>query len=225
MGTIALTSISSGDAINAEPLHNNFTTIKNEMNGGLDADNLEAGAVTTTKIADGAVTTVKVADAAVTAVKLATDSVATAKIVDGAVTAAKLAAGAASITGATSTGSGSGNSATYANRGPTVVGTWAAGAKLLIIFSGYTTVNNDTGDTVYVRLYDQTAAAQIGTSEAQGSLFADNKTGRFPTALCSLYTVPAGGGSRTIGIQAKNTDAAGPDGHSVAGELIVILLG
>jgi len=59
MATITVSLPSDGDTIDVADYNTPINTIVNEINGGIDSDNLENGAVTTAKIVDGAVTTAK----------------------------------------------------------------------------------------------------------------------------------------------------------------------
>ena len=106
MGTISrgtksgtgTTDFGTGTTILAAEMNTDLNAVFNAVNGNLDADNLAANAVTTTKITDLSVTAAKLAANAVTTAKILDDAVTTAKLVDEAVTNAKTAAGAAVTT-------------------------------------------------------------------------------------------------------------------------------
>jgi hypothetical protein len=60
MPTISLTLPTAGTEITAGLHSSNYSELQTLLNGGLDADNLEDGAVTTAKLAAGAVTSAKI---------------------------------------------------------------------------------------------------------------------------------------------------------------------
>ena len=117
MALVTLSTFTAGTAALASAVNANFDAIKTAVNGGLDAANLAALAVTEGKLADLAVATGKIANLAVTEGKIGaaavtdakifavaaakiTGTVATAQIADAAVTDVKIASGvdAAKIT-------------------------------------------------------------------------------------------------------------------------------
>lgn len=59
MATITVSLPSDGDTIDAADYNTPITTIVDEINGGIDADNLASNAVTTAKITDANVTNAK----------------------------------------------------------------------------------------------------------------------------------------------------------------------
>jgi hypothetical protein len=61
-------------------VNDNFTTIYNEFNGSINANNLASNAITSIKITDANVTTAKINDSAVTTAKIEDDAVTYAKI-------------------------------------------------------------------------------------------------------------------------------------------------
>ena len=70
MGTISVTQPADGTTIDAADVNDQVTTIVNEFNGSISADNLASNAVTTAKITDANVTTAKIANSNVTAAKV-----------------------------------------------------------------------------------------------------------------------------------------------------------
>jgi len=94
MGTIARLHDYTGGtkAVGAE-VKEEFDQIINTLNGGIEAENLAADSVPSSKILALAVTTAKLANLAVTAPKLAANAVETDKIKDANVTREKIATG------------------------------------------------------------------------------------------------------------------------------------
>lgn len=87
-------TISAGQPVAAAPIQGNFVTLRNAINGGLDAANLSDGAVTSGKLANESVTSSKLAVDSVTTPAILNLSVTSAKLDDGAVTTNKIFSGA-----------------------------------------------------------------------------------------------------------------------------------
>lgn len=87
-------TIVAGQPVAAAPIQGNFVTLRNAINGGLDAANLSDGAVTSGKLANESVTSSKLAVDSVTTPAILNLSVTSAKLDDGAVTTNKIFSGA-----------------------------------------------------------------------------------------------------------------------------------
>jgi len=83
-------SLTEGTTAFATQVMNNLNAIKNTINAGIQSDNIEDLAVTTTKIADLAVTAAKIANSNITTDKIADLAVTAAKIANDAVTDVKI---------------------------------------------------------------------------------------------------------------------------------------
>lgn len=149
--------------VNGGAIVNNSITREKLVKGSVTVDKLVDGAVTTDKLENAAVTTDKIANAAVTAGKIANGAVGNVQIADGGVTPIKCDAapfvrsGVTRFTGSCSIGvtglfivtlTGAQTNITF---GPAIPGV------------AHVIVRNTTGQTITVRLYGPTAAANFGS--------------------------------------------------------------
>jgi hypothetical protein len=146
---------SNGSPSNANHVNDNFTEVKNYINGNVvrSDGSVKAGTVS---IADVAVTTAKIADDAVTAAKIAANAVGTSEIANDAVTADKVADGATlpvNITGNAATA----NSATTAGSAGTATN---ANFASYAVDAGTANSLDDAGASIYWNGVHWTSAQQ-----------------------------------------------------------------
>jgi hypothetical protein len=163
---------SNGSPSNANHVNDNFSEVKNYINGNVvrSDGSVKAGTVS---IADVAVTTAKIADDAVTAAKIAANAVGTSEIANDAVTADKVADGATlpvNITGNAAT-AGSAGTATNANFASYAVDAGRA--------ANATRLENAGGEiywTGYLNQWQTPSNFQCSSMTAYGSLYVSGQT-------------------------------------------------
>ena len=130
MATVELTrlaEIAKGYKVNASPVVTSFNEITDQLNGGIDSENIGTGKVTTSCIADGGVTAIKIATGTITDTQIATGAaIDTSKL--GGLASAKIIVGNAAGLAAAVTMSGD---ATISNTGALTIAPGAVETAML----------------------------------------------------------------------------------------------
>lgn len=149
--------------VNGGAIVNNTITMEKLVRGSVTTDKIVGGAVTTDKLESAAVTTGKIANAAVTTDKIANGAVGSVQIADGGVTPIKCDAapfvhsGVTLFTGSCKIGV-TGLFIVTLSAGQTNI-TFGPAIQGVV----HVIVRNTTGQTITVRLYGPTAAANFGS--------------------------------------------------------------